>query len=321
MSRTSLQSPSPRTFGNRFLLTVAALSCTILLLSAGWNGLRVTRVLWPSYFSKQAAASTEARIDALTEAIRIWPLSEFYQDRAAIFQTLAGSRDQSAFREYAERAIDDYQEASLLLPFDPGTQVNRANLLSQLKRDTEAESAYALAIGLQGGMEPAYRGHFSLANHFLSKGLRLYDATNPESGHEALERSATQIETAVEQMHWTIPDMVEPRVAIHESLGTAREAVGDRDGALASYDFAATLAGGNRAHYRAGVLIGKIAVEAWSNRKPSEALAGFMEARKRIGQAVNALPQGVTPSQRIEYIDYLDRTIAFLKGAKVEPAK
>ena len=115
--------------------------------------------------------------------------------------------------------------------------------------------------------------------------------------------------------------MREPRVAIHESLGTAREATGDREGALESYNFAASSIGGTRAHYRAGVLIGKMAVEAWSKRRPAEALTRFIEARRRIGQAGNLLPEGVTPSQRVEYLAYLDRTIAFLKGAKVEPVK
>ena len=170
-------------------------------------------------------------------------------------------------------------------------------------------------------MEPAYRGHLSFANHYLRKGLRLFDPANPDPAHDALELSAAQIETAVKQMHWMLPDMWPPRVSIHESLGTAREATNDPAAALESYDFAATLPTGTRAHYRAGVLVGKLAVEAWAQRKPSEALKLFIEARKRVGQAGNNLPEGVTPSQRIEYIDYLDRTIAFLKGAKVEPAK
>ena len=111
-----------------------------LELPVGWKGLQVTRILWPTYFSKQAATSTESRIDALSAAIRIWPQSEFYQDRATVFQTLAGSNDQPVFREYAERAIDDYQQASLLKPFDPGLVVNRANLLSQLQRVLSAGS-------------------------------------------------------------------------------------------------------------------------------------------------------------------------------------
>ncbi|HEX7261913.1 MAG TPA: hypothetical protein VF258_08870, partial [Luteolibacter sp.] len=83
--------------------------------------------------------------------------------------------------------------------------------------------------------------------------------------------------------------------------------------------FAATLPKGDRAHYRAGILNGKMASAVWMARRPEEALGYFLEARKRIGQA-KELPQGVTPSQRLEYIAYLDRTIAFLKGAKIEPA-
>lgn len=46
-----------------------------------------------------------------------------------------------------------------------------------------------------------------------------------------------------------------------------------------------------------------------------------MEAKKYIGQADNQHPAGVTPAQRAEYIAYLDQRIAFLKGAKIEPAK
>ncbi len=321
MSRPRLQAPGPRTLGSRILLSLAAASCAALLLPTGWKGLRVTRILWPTYFSKQNSASAEARIDSLSEAIRIWPQFPLYRNRATIFQELAGTGNPAERQEHAERAIEDYQEASLLHPFDPAVVVNRANLLSQLQRDAEAEETYAQAIALQGGMEPAFRGHFSLAGHFFRKGIRRFDPADPGPAHDALELAAAEIETAVENMHWVIPDMRQPRVAIHESLGTAREAAGDRERALESYNFAATLHGGTRAHYRAGVLIGKMAVEAWSQRNPSEAMKRFIEARTRIRQARNFLPEGVTASQRIEYLAYLDRTIAFLKGAKVEPAK
>ena len=44
-----------------------------------------------------------------------------------------------------------------------------------------------------------------------------------------------------------------------------------------------------------------------------------MKARERITVA-KELPQGVAPSQRVEYIAYLDQTIAFLKGAKIVPS-
>jgi tetratricopeptide (TPR) repeat protein len=322
MSLSVEKPPGPRTLGVRILLTLAAAACAAMLLPAGWKGSRVTRILWSTWFSKQPETSAESRIDALGEAIRIWPQSTFYQDRAAIFQELATSQAAGpGFREPAERAIADYGQGARLHPYDPSLPLNQANLLSQLGRDAEAEAAYARAIRLQGGMEPAFRGHFSLASHYLRKGLRLFDAENPEPAQATLELAAEEIEKAAAKMHWVGKDMLEPRVSIHESLGTAREAGGDLEGALASYNFAAALQQGKRAHYRAAVLIGKTAVDAWSKRQPSKAMALFIEARKRVNMAGNDLPAGVTPGQRLEYIAYLDRTIAFLKGAKVEPAK
>ncbi len=115
--------------------------------------------------------------------------------------------------------------------------------------------------------------------------------------------------------------MWDPQIFIHENLGIQREFRKDLKGALESYNHASAVFGGTRAHYRAAVLIGKMAGETWSKRQPAEALSLFMTARQRIGQAGNTLPKGVTPAQRDEYAAYLDRSIAFLKGARVEPSK
>jgi hypothetical protein len=169
-------------------------------------------------------------------------------------------------------------------------------------------------------MEPGFRGRFSLANHLLRKSIRQFNPQAPSPALASVEIAAQQIEEATVQMHWVVPDMRESRVSIHESLGAAREANGDYQGAMAAYDFAATLINGVRAHYRAGVLHGKMATTAWNARRPAEALAHFIEAKNHIGRPPE-LPQGVTPSQRADYLAYLDRTIAFLKGAKIEPAK
>ena len=169
-------------------------------------------------------------------------------------------------------------------------------------------------------MEPGFRGHFSFATHALRKGLGQFRPETPQAAVATLQRAAEQIETAVQQMHWIIPDMVEPRVVIHESLGRAREAAGDRKGALESYNFAASLANGTRAHYRAALLLEKTAVDTWAERRPGEAMALFMDAKQRL-EAATELPPDATPSQRREHLAYLDRTIAFLKGAKVEPIR
>lgn len=319
LSRAEKEPPSPRTLVARSLLALSAVGCACLLLPTGWKGIRVTRTLWSTWFSKQIETSAESRIDSLAEAIRIWPLTDFYQARAEIFQKLALEAGPSAMAEPAERAIEDYSEAARLHAFEPSHRINRANLLSQLGRDDEAEADYALGIQLQGGMEPGFRGHYSLANHHLRKGLKAFGNDETETALSSLEIAAGEMERAVSMMHWVIRDMTEPRIVIHESLGTMREATGDLEGALEAYDFAAKLHQGKRVHYRAALLIGKKAVETWSQRQPSKALTFFMEARRRVGMAGGELPAGISQSQQVEYIAYLDRTIAFLKGAKVQP--
>jgi tetratricopeptide (TPR) repeat protein len=284
----------------------------------GWKGTSVTSTLWPVYFSKQPLTSSESKIDALTKAIEVWPQSEFYQDRAFAYQEMLSSEPDLGMKDAAKLAIADYLEGARRHRFDPTFPLNRANLLSRLERDDEAEKAFALSLQLQGGMEPAFRGHFYLANHYLRKGLRQFKAANPSPALDSLERASDQIETAVSSMHWTIADMVDTRLSIHESLGTVREAAGDAKGALDSYKFAAKLPNGNRANYRAGVLVGDLAAEKWAERRTSEALGYFIQARSLIA-AAKELPKGATPIQRVEYLTYLDQTIAFLKGAKIEP--
>jgi tetratricopeptide (TPR) repeat protein len=323
MSRTPAQSPTLRTLASRILLSAAALACAALLLPLGWKGLQVTRILWPVYFSKQLDISAESKIDALNAAIRIWPQPTLYLERGITFQELTAFKDQSYFHDFAERAIADYRSASQLHPFDPKFEINRANLLSQLQRDAEAEESFARTIALQGGMEPTFRGHFFLARHFLHKGLRATHSGISKEALAAFEEAARSMEEAVRVTPGYVIGIEgrNIRITIHERLGNARESAGDLPGALKAYDFAASIPTGNRAHYRAAVIIGKMAVEAWSERKPSEALFGFMEAKKRIGLAGNTLPESVTPAQRAATIAYLDQQIAFLKGAKIEPTK
>ena len=305
----------PQVIGSRILLTVAAVAGVIVLIPWGWKGSQVTRVLWPSYFSKVSLTTDESKIDALTEAIHLWPQSTFFMDRAAIFQTAVADAEAN---EFTKRAIYDYEQAEKFHPHDPAPAINRANLLSQLQRDAEAEQAYERAIRLQGGMEPAFRGHFSLANHLLRKGLRQFKTEGPSATLVALEAAAQEMEESVKMMHWLIPDMNDSRVAIHESLGAAREANGDYQGALRAYDFAATLTNGSRANYRAAVVVRKMADVLWKSRQPSEALGYFIEAKRRIN-LTGETPADVSPSQRLEYLAYLDKTITFLTEAKVDP--
>ncbi|MEX1049458.1 MAG: O-antigen ligase family protein [Akkermansiaceae bacterium] len=305
--------------GAKFLLSAAALACAVLLIPAGWKGTQVTWVLWPSYFSKKPPSTVESKIDALGEAIRIWPQSELYQDRAGIHHVLVAKGEGEGLEKTAELAIRDYAQAALFHPYDPGPAANQANLLSYLERDSEAEEQYERAIALQGGMEPGFRAHFWFSKHLLRKGLREFRAYDPAPALAVIEAAAQQMEAAAEKMHWISQDMREPRVSVHEKLGAAREANGNYEGALESYNFTTTLPGGIRAHYRAGLVHGKIATARWAEKKPAEAMAHFMEAKRRIGMT-RELPKGVTLEKRLEYVAYLDQMIGYFKKTKVEPS-
>ncbi|MES2438923.1 MAG: O-antigen ligase family protein [Verrucomicrobiota bacterium] len=304
--------------GSKIVLSLALIASVIILIPLGWKGTRVTRILWPTHFSKIPSMSAESRIDALTDAINLWPQSTFHQERAAIFQNIAAQGTGAEADKAAADAINDNTRAAALHPHEPEIAVNLANLLSMEQRDSEAETAYERAIQLQGGMEPAFQAHLCLANHLMRKGARQFDKNDPSPALATLEVAAQQMEQSVKEMRWASPDITQPRVTVHESLGAAREANGDYPGAMAAYDFAVTLAGGNRVHYRAGILFGKMAAASWAARRPAEALAYFIEAKKRI-EMTGELPTDITPSQRVEYLTYLDQTITFLKGAKIEP--
>lgn len=303
---------------SKILLSGSALACILLLLPIGLRGSQVTQILWPSYFSKIQQTESDSKINALSKAIALWPQPSLYQERAIGFQFKLIDSNVKDLQEVANLAIRDYAEAEKLHPYDPAPVVNRANLLSQLEQSTEAEAAFNRAIQLQGGMEPAFQGHYSFASHLLRKGLRAFTPEDPSASLAALESAAEQIEESFRKNLGIPNGYHESRVSIHESLGTAREASGDYPEAMEAYNFTANLPYGSRAHYRAGVLNGKLAALAWKDRRSGEALGYFMEAKNRIAQT-SELPQGVTPSQKIEYLAYLDQTIAFLKGAKIEP--
>jgi tetratricopeptide (TPR) repeat protein len=302
---------------SKALLTVTALLCVTAFFPFGIKGTKVTQALWPTMFSKNPLTSPDARINALTTAIEIWPQSGFLRDRAMVYQELAReSGDKWITSPVIEKSLDDYVAARSLHPYDPILAINHANLLSAMGRDSAAEEVYPVAVQLQGGMENGFFANFHFANHYHRKGLRQHLAGQSADALATLESAAVQMERSFE----LLPTQgYELRVAVHESLGTAREQAKDYRGALEIYDKTCSMVFGDTAHYRAGVLLGRMAVEAWSDRKSSDALALFLEAKKRATTS-NNIPKDVTPEQRAEYLAYLDRTIKFLEGAKVVPS-
>lgn len=320
---SSTQTAGVMGIATKSLLSAALIGCVCLLLPAGLKGTQVTRILWPSYLSKATSPSENLIAGALTEAIRIWPQSEFYNDRALISHRLAGSTTGDESVTAAKLALGDYLDARKRDPYNPTHIVNHANLLSYLKRDAEAEEAYDKAIDLQGGMEPAFRGHFSLAVHLLHKARRQLLRESGDAGPrlDILEKAAVEMESGVELTpgHILGTEGYRLRLSIHESLGMAREATGNFKGALESYDFAIGIPSSGHVHYRAGLLIGKQGARIWAEHRPEEAMGYFLEAKRRIGLTPE-LPQNITRNQRDEFVTYLDWVIGLMKVAQVQPS-
>lgn len=299
--------------------TATAIPLLILLASAGWTGSRVTHLLWPIHFAKQAERSIEIRLDTLAEAANLWPHSAFHQEQAEWLHRTAGKTPGFPVEDSLQRALEAYASATTLHPYEPSFDLNRARILSHLKQDTPAETAFARAIRLQGGMEPAFRARFSLANHLLAKARRTDPAIPPDDVIPTLEQAAAEMESAAAMMHWVTRDMIAPRVEVHEQLGRARESTGDLTGALEAYNQASVLEGGSHVHYRAAYATARMALTDWTELRLPEALDGFNKARQRLNRAGSTLPHDVSPALATEFTAYLDRTIALLQQAGVDP--
>jgi tetratricopeptide (TPR) repeat protein len=304
-------------------LSLTALACLIFTAPLAWLGIRVTKELWPIYCNKHEAISTDRRIDALGKAIRIWPHSEMHMDRARLLHELAGSTRGEESIHWARMALSDYQAAARIHPHDPAFVVNQGIIFSVLGETANAETAFLKSIELQGGMEAGFRSHQAYASHLARKGHSQLESGDKISALATLQDAANQIERAhvLSAAYVMGAEGRSLRVNIHELLGLAHEANRNESQALECYNFAASLPMGNRAHHRAGVLIGRMARDTWHQRKPAQALALFIEARERMAKAGADLPYGATATRRAELMKYFEESIRFLKAAKVVPKK
>lgn len=305
----------------RLLLATPALAAMVLMFWFGFKGTMATQALWKSEYSKYRHLHKTSRLANLTTAISWWTHSSLHEQRGLLSLENAGKPEEPGFAQRAEQVISDFTTGSQLHPHEPIFAVHLGNLYSMLGDNPKAVTWFEKAIVLQAKQEPAFRAHYAFAGHHLRQGQRVFNPDNPAKAIESFDNAARQIEIAMRKMHWPDMAMHEFRLAIYENLGLAQEADKDFDAALETYQFAASLRNGRRAHYRASVVLGKMAKEIWLQREPERALSLFLQARRKITEARGQLPHGVTKSQQQEYVNYLDQTIAFLRAAKVEPAK
>jgi tetratricopeptide (TPR) repeat protein len=291
----------------------------VALVWPGIKGTRVVAAMLPVHFRVAQQPDDEEQLDRLTRAIAIWPQAGLHHARAIIHhdRAIAGGHIHDA--EALRLAHSDYQAAAEFNPKFPAHHVNAANVLSLLGDDAAAEALYQQAVRLQGEMERAFLAHFHESDHFRRKGVRLHQAGDIPGCLRAMEMAAASIEAGTAKVAWQSPEARQLRAAIHESLAAAREAAGDREGALEAYDLLAEIPGALRAHYLAGMLLMRWADAEWHARRPEDALPRFIEARRRLMMGRRYLPPGVTEEDFREALESVDRTIKFLRDAGFEP--
>lgn len=305
------------------IMVVCGLAAVIPLLAYGWKGTKAIPALWPAYFS-QIPLGNEAMLDALTEGIETWPMNPLLHRRGVLHRKLAAEEglSQAERQETLELALADFRYASELHPLDPTNLLNQAGTLNLLGRGAEAELLYLRAITAQGGMEAAFNANYYFAEFLLRKGISEYSRDDFLSAQTTLQIAARHMDRALElSKGWSMGvSGSDLKVNIRSAYGQALETSGDLRGALEQYDLVTTVRMGGSADYLAGLMLGKRAVAVWGERRSEDALRLFIEAEQRVIKA-RPLPAGVTEVERVEYRDYLRRTIKYLQGAKVVPSE
>jgi O-antigen ligase len=305
----------------RSLMTTIGVIVAVVTLGYGWKGIRTSQILWPTHTARRPIEPSE-RSNQLAKAIQTWPQAALYRERALLnHKTIIETPERKYSQLLVDQTISNYQSALALHPYDVTSSINLANLLSYLDRDQEATAEYLRAVRLQGGFEIGFKSHFKMAGHLLKVGAKQLAANDPSKSTQTLLEAEREFDQASQGIP-SLPQSSEGialKNEIYENLAIAWEKSGDIDQALATYN-QLTSSGSSRGHYHAGLLLGSLAKAAWSERRPSEALTRFQEARQRI-TLTNELPVGVTPESKVEYLTFLNNSIQYLVEAKVEPLK
>lgn len=319
----AMKTSGARATGSAVLASALALACAALLVSLGWMGVRVTAVMCADNHGKRSELSREARIGVLTEAIRRWPLGEFFMERAGIYQKQAAQAPQGTCDTVAvTRAADDYRQAAAANPFAPWPVVNQANLLALLGQDAEALKLFDRGIELQGGMEAGYKAGYSKAAYLRDHAERLLAADKRDEAVAALVNARDTLARTNSLAVWGEQGQLARslRISIGDRLAVLLSLAGrDRE---AENEFEATAAIGTETgiRYLYACHLRMKAKRVWYERNPAEALGLFIRARYWLDLTGNHLPAGVKPEDCAKFRGELDECIAFLKGAQVEPA-
>lgn len=287
----------------------------VSLLPAGIQGSRVVASLLPIYFKSRNPPTDPDRIARISQAIAVWPLSEFHHSRALIHHQHAVPGNDAVNAERLQLALRDYLDAARANPKFPGHFVNAANLLSLSRHSKEAEDHYRIAIRLQGNMEPAFRAHYHLAEHFRRLGMQHLKDRNPAAAIQSMRSALQSIQEAEAKSAWTSGELRDLRNACFLGLAHAHEAAGNHRAANDTLNTALGIRGNSSFRYHVGMLQYRHAMRLWRQRQAAASLPVFRNARNQLLGARNHPPQGVTRASIQEHIEEIDEILALLHEA------
>lgn len=175
--------------------TVTSLVLAVGLVFVGAKGSMAYRELWPVFFNKErlGAVAPGLALDHIRKAQQIWPGADLAGSAAHLARDVSQRRNtlDTERHGWLTEAEGLYAEAVGLNPLDPEWAVNRANILSQLGKNDEAEAEFERAVRLEGGMEGNFRARYYYARHLYSRWYQAW--TKPgEADAEDRERRASQ---------------------------------------------------------------------------------------------------------------------------------
>lgn len=171
------------------IAAVVLLPLVALLGFAGMQGSKAYQALWPVFFGKEqlAGPAPGMAIDRVKDSMLLWPGSELAGSGAHLARDVSLRKDilPSDRKLRLSDADNLYAQAEALNPYDPEWPVNRANILTQLGKNEEAEKDFEKAVSLEGGMEGVFRARFYYARHLYGHWYQAW-MTKERSPGEAL---------------------------------------------------------------------------------------------------------------------------------------
>lgn len=180
-----------------------------LLAWAGLRGSSAYRQLWPVSFSKEQLGriAPGLAMERMLAAMETWPAADLSGSAGALARQAAVREGLPAdeTKDWLSQAAARYADARKLNPLDPEWAINRANVLSALNRDTEADGEFEAALRLQGGMEGTFRVRYYYARHLFGRYYRDWTAKkcSPERAMAGFIRARDLLkEAAPETEQW-----------------------------------------------------------------------------------------------------------------------